>query len=471
MQYKNNRNIVPMTIWQPSLDRSKPLYLAIADAVARDVTDGILPEGARLPPQRELAWKLGVTLGTVTRAYRVAETRGFLNGEVGRGSYVRRPISASPLAVPDDQGLVDLSHAVPPPVVKPEELDAAMQFIMHDPRKMDLLDYSPPEGFHMHRKMAVTWLRLSGIDVHESQVMISAGAQLGMITVLDAIAEPGSGVMAENINYALLRTTFKNARLEPVGLAMDDEGMLPQAIEEAAAKSSARILYVVPTLQNPTTSTMTRRRRDDIVHLARKHDITIIEDDIFRLLDTRVQPPTFYDLAPERTFHITSLSKTLAPGLRIGFVVSPKGQDRLLRAFVRNMAARTVGITGEIARFWIESGMSTGILARGLEDMAHRRQIFMQVFKHHAFRCQQGAPYAWLELPAHWSPPRYAQALMSRKIRVTPSHAFELVPGQQSRNVRMCFGSPANTAVLRRALETAEALMSQREDEDYMPVA
>ena len=135
------------------------------------------------------------------------------------------------------------------------------------------------------------------------------------------------------------------------------------------------------------------------------------------------------------------------------------------------MAARTVGLTGEIARFWIESGMSTGILARGLEDMAHRRQIFMQVFKEHAFRCQQGAPYAWLELPAHWTPSRYAQALMTRKIRVTPSHAFELVPGQQSRNVRICFGAPANTGLLRRALETAEALMSQREDEDYMPVA
>jgi DNA-binding transcriptional MocR family regulator len=463
-----------MTIWQPSLDRSKPLYLAIADALARDVSDGLLPEGSRLPPQRELAWKLGVTLGTVTRAYREAETRGYLNGEVGRGSYVRKPLNASPLAASDvDQSLADLSHAVPAPVVKPEELDAAMQFVMRDPRKLDLLDYAPPEGFHMHRKMAVEWLRRSNIEVHESQVLISAGAHLGLITVLEALTEPGDRVMAEQINYALLRATFKNARLESVGLEMDDEGLLPESLEKAAQTSSARFLYVVPSLQNPTTSTMSRKRRDDIVHLARKHDLTIIEDDIFRLLDTRVQPPTFYELAPERTFHITSLSKTLAPGLRIGFVVSPKGQDRLLRAFIRNMAARTVGITGEIARYWIESGIASSILTRGVEDLAHRRQLFMQVFKDHAFRCQPGAPYAWVELPTHWSPTRYAQALMARNIKITPSHAFELVPGRvpATRHVRICFGSPSNSAKLRHALETAEEMLQNGDEEDFTPVA
>jgi DNA-binding transcriptional MocR family regulator len=464
-----------MTIWQPTLDRSKPLYLAIADALARDVSDGVLAEGSRLPPQRELAWKLGVTLGTVTRAYREAETRGFLNGEVGRGSYVKKPVNAAPLFIPatGDTAFTDLSHAVPPPVVKTEELDAAMQFIMRDPKRLDLLDYAPPEGFHMHRKMAVEWLRRSNIDVHESQVLISAGAHLGLITVLEAMTEPGDNVMAEQINYALLRATFRNAHLTSVPLAMDDEGMTPQAIEEAVATSSARMIYVVPSLQNPTTSTMSRKRRDDIVLLARKHDLTIVEDDIFRLLDTRVQPPTFYELAPERTFHITSLSKTLAPGLRIGFVVSPKGQDRLLRAFVRNMAARTVGITGEIARYWIESGTANNILARSINDLSHRRQLFMQVFKDHAFRCQPGAPYAWLQLPAHWTPTRYAQALLAQKIKITPSHAFQLMPmqGEGSRSVRICLGAPDHSGHLLVALETAEKLLGAADEEDFIPVA
>ena len=157
-----------MTIWQPELDRSKPLYLAIADAMLRDVEGGVLREGSRLPPQRDLAWKLGVTLGTVTRAYKEAEKRGLLEGEVGRGSYIRKKPTVSDCRLrPEPDGIVDLSHAIPPPIVKPEELDQAMQSVMRDPRKLDLLDYAPPEGFHMHRSMAVQWLKRSGISVSE----------------------------------------------------------------------------------------------------------------------------------------------------------------------------------------------------------------------------------------------------------------------------------------------------------------
>jgi DNA-binding transcriptional MocR family regulator len=462
-----------MTIWQPDLDRSKPLYLAIADSLARDVESGTLPEGARLPPQRDLAWKLGVTLGTVTRAYKEAETRGFLSGEVGRGSYVKRPrgVSALPATAAEDDGLIDLSHAVPPPVVKPSEFDAALQFVMRDPRKLDLLDYAPPEGFPLHRTMAVHWLRRSGIHVNESQVVISAGAHLGLITVLEALSNPGDRIMAERVNYALLRTTFRNAHITAAPLAMDEEGMLPDAVEQAIRDTQARLLYVVPTLQNPVTHTMGRPRRDAIVAVARKHDLTIVEDDIFRLLDDRVQPPTFYELAPERTFHITSLSKTLSPGLRIGFVVSPERQERLLRAHVRNMAARTVGLTGEMARYWIETDAATDILARTRQELAMRREQALAILGPERLRCAPGAPYGWLELPAHWTASRFTQALLARQIKVTPGQMFDLTPQGPSHHVRVSFGGPRSGPRTRQGLEEIAALMQQADEEDYTPVA
>ena len=461
-----------MTIWQPDLDRSKPLYLAIADAMMRDVESGILQKGARLPPQRDLAWKLGVTLGTVTRAYKEAETRGLLEGEVGRGSFVRSRAHVASLSEPSAEaaGLMDLSHAIPPPVVKSEELDAAMQSVMRDPRKLDLLDYAPPEGFHLHRRMATEWLKRSNIEVAEKDVVISAGAHLGLITVLEAIGEAGEGVFAERTNYALLRTTFKNTHLQPVSVEMDQDGMMPEALDRAAAQNKARIIYLVPTLQNPTTGTMSARRREDIVSIARKRDLTIVEDDIFRLLDARVQPPTFYELAPERTFHITSLSKTLAPGLRIGFLVSPQGQDRILRSHIRNMAARTVGITGEIARYWIESGMAQTILERSRSELESRRNLFMEIFKDSVFRCEPGAPYAWLKLPDHWSANRFTQALASRKIKVSPESVFDL-NGTGGNHIRVCFGAPRVGWQMRQAFEVIAALMQGSELDDYTPVA
>jgi DNA-binding transcriptional MocR family regulator len=462
-----------MTIWQPDLDRSKPLYIAIADAMLRDVEGGVLPEGSRLPPQRDLAWKLGVTLGTVTRAYKEAENRGLLEGEVGRGSYIRRKPQASSLTLSttEQEGIIDLSHAVPPPIVKAEELDQAMQSVMRDPRKLDLLDYAPPEGFHMHRQMAVTWLKRSNINVSENQVVISAGAHLGLITLLEAIGEGHAGVLAERTNYALLRSTFSNTHLRPVPVEMDDDGMLPDDLLAKAKQSGCRLIYLVPTLQNPTTHTMSAKRRDDIVAIARQHDLTIIEDDIFRLLDSRVQPPTFYELAPERTFHITSLSKTLAPGLRLGFVVSAQGQERALRSHIRNMAARTVGITGEIARYWIETDIASNILDRTRAELAARRNVFMEVFKDEAFRCSPGAPYGWLHLPPQWHPVRFAKAMAQHKIKVTPGNFFELEPKASSQHIRICFGHPKMTWRVREAFELIRDVMHDHDMDDFTPVA
>jgi DNA-binding transcriptional MocR family regulator len=462
-----------MTIWQPDLDRSKPLYLAIADSLSQDVAAGVLPEGTRLPPQRDLAWKLGVTLGTITRAYKEAENRGLLSGEVGRGSYVKRPRGVTALNVPasEDDGIIDLSHAVPPPIVKSSEFDAALQFIMRDPKKLSLLDYAPPEGFPLHRAMAVKWLKRSCIEAEESQVVISAGAHLGLITVLEALTNPGDHVAAERINYALLRTTFRNAHLTPVPMPMDADGLIPDALEAAAKQHPLRLLYIVPTLQNPTTHTMSRKRREEIVAVARKLDLTIIEDDIFRLLDERVQPPTFFELAPERTFHITSLSKTLAPGLRIGFVVSPKGQERLLRAHVRNMAARTVGLTGEIARYWIETDAASDILSRTLQETAVRRAQAIEILGSERFRCAPGAPFGWLELPEHWSGARFAQSLSAHKIKVTPGNAFDLAPSGPSRHIRITFGAPSSGQRARHGFETIAELLQEHEEDDYTPVA
>ncbi len=462
-----------MTLWTPTLDRSKPLYLAIADAMTHDVEAGTLAKGDRLPPQRDLAWKLGVTLGTVTRAYKEAEQRGLLTGEVGRGSYIRhvQPVTALPQQSQEQQNVVDLTHAIPPPVVSVQEFDAALNSVMRDPRKLDLLDYAPPDGFALHKTMAAQWLKRSGIYASEKDIFITAGAHLGLITVLEALTEPGESIMAETVNYALLRTTFANAHLETLALDMDHEGLTPEALDQAARTGTSRLLYLVPTLQNPTTSTMSHQRREEIVSIARKYNITIIEDDIFRLLDARVQPPTFYTLAPERTYHISGLSKTLAPGLRIGFVVTPEGQDRVMRNHIRTMAARTVGITGEIARYWIESDIATTILDRTRHELAARRATFMEVFAGCTFRCEPGAPYAWLELPDYWTAPRFASALLAQRIKVSPGSLFQLNRNIPSRHIRVCFGNPQPAWQNRKAYETIRDMMMNSDEDEFTPVA
>ena len=206
-------------------------------------------------------------------------------------------------------------------------------------------------------------------------------------------------------------------------------------------------------------------------HVIDRNNLTIIEDDIFRLLDQRLQPPTFYSLAPERTYHITSLSKTLAPGLRIGFVATPPGRAQFLRLRQRAAGARVTGLTAEVARYWLETDVADHIMRRVVGEMAARRNIFREVFSKHTFICEPGAPYGWLSLPSHWSPLCFASAALSHNIKITPGSAFSFGPQALDHGVRICFGPPATAHDLRGALVKIRDLMGEDPEDDFTPVA
>jgi DNA-binding transcriptional MocR family regulator len=462
-----------MTIWKPELPEGKPLYLAIADALAADIAAGTLKPGEKLPPQRELAWALKVTLGTVTRAYKEAEIRGLLAGEVGRGSYVRQKTSmgeALNLSA-DVSDAIDFSQSVPPPIHAKSEFDAALEHVMRQPSRLDLLDYMQPEGHALHRAMGAAWLARSSIKVSEAEVIVTAGAHMGLIACLSTILEPGEALLAENLNYPSLKPTARTLGLTVVPLDMDEEGLSIDQLAQAARLGESKCLYIVPTLQNPTTSTLSRARREAIVEIARRHNLTIIEDDIFRLLDDRLQPPTLYELAPERTWHITSLSKTLAPGLRIGFVATPPGRSDLFRNQQRVASGRAIGLTAEMARYWMETDIAANLLKRIQSELAIRRGIFQECFAGVSYRCEPGAPCAWLPLPGQWSGGRFANALRARHIKVSPGSVFALGNRAEDRAIRIAFGHPQSRDDMRRGLAVIRALLEEAPEESFSPVA
>jgi DNA-binding transcriptional MocR family regulator len=462
-----------MTIWTPQLQSGQPIYLSIADALARDIKKGTLPPGTKLPPQRDLAWRLKVTLGTVTRAYKEAEIRGLLSGEVGRGSYVRGTAGPAPIAPRPDEAstIADLSHAVPPPVYLHDEFDAALAYVMREPSRLGLLDYTPSEGHAHYLAMGVKWLKRSGIDVAEDDLIMTPGAYLGIVACLSALTQPGDGVMAEALNYTAMRPIMQRHGLAARPLEMTPQGLDLVSLERMAKEGQARILYIVPTLQNPTTVTMPRERRDAIVDIARRYNLTIIEDDLFRLLDDRLQPPTFYELAPERTYHITSLSKSLAPGLRIGFVATPKGQAQLLKAQQKSAGARVTGLTAEMARYWIETDIAGNLLSRVVAELGERRRMLCETFVGTSFMCEPGAPYAWVNLPPQWSGRRFAATALTRNVKVSPGAAFALTAKTHDRAIRVCFGQPATRDALRAALMKIRELMSEVPEDDFTPMA
>lgn len=463
-----------MTNWLPELAPDRPRYLAIAEAMRADLMNGTLKPGERMPTHRDLAYRLGVTTGTVTRGYAEAEKLGILVGEVGRGSYLRLPAAQpQPYAAPAQQNdqNTDLSQAAPPMVVPPEELDRALRQIIASPSRTDLLDYTPAEGHPLHRAMGVTWLKRSGIEVPESQVIVTAGAHAALISTLAALTQHGDQFLVESLNYPTIKPIARHLGITPTALDLDDEGLVPASLEQAARSGQARILYLVPTLQNPTTITLSLERRTAIVEIARRCNLTIIEDDIFRLLDPRLQPPTIYALAPERTWHITSISKTLAAGLRVGFVATPPGKaDQLIR-HQTVASGRAVGLAAEVARHWIESDAADRILAAIILENAARRDIALEIFRERTISCRKAAPFLWLKLPAHWQPADFTRAAQDRGIRITPGSAFSFQPSGNAQGVRICFGGTVTRDRLAQALRTLNSLLDEHPGDEFHAVA
>lgn len=468
------RNIVLMTIWLPQLRRERPLYIEIADGIRQDLLRGTLKPGDRLPPQRDLAFRLGVTTGTVTRAYAEAEKLGLLSGEVGRGSYLRAPgAQAQPFAAlaSTKSGHIDLTQASPPRVYAAQDLDTALHQIMASGSRLDLLDYTPPEGHPLHRAMGVTWLGRSGISVAESDVVVTAGAHAGLIACLAAISQHGDRMFVESLNYPTIKPIARHLGITLVPIELDSGGMVPESLERAARAGEARLLYIVPTLQNPTTSTLSHDRRLAIADIARRYGITIVEDDIFRLLDPRLQPPTLFSLAPDRTYHITSISKTLSPGLRVGFVAAPSGKSEILIRHQTVASGRAVGLAAEVARYWIEGDTAGAILNAIINENVARRALALDLLRGHDVQCAPSSPYLWLKLPEAWTPGDFARALDERGVKVTPGTAFGIDRRSDDQGVRICLGGTVTRLDLSEALLRVNTLLDEDPAERFTQVA
>jgi DNA-binding transcriptional MocR family regulator len=462
-----------MTSWVPNLDRDRPRYVAIADAIASDLAAGRLKSGDRLPPHRELAWKLGVTVGTVTRAYQEAEKRGLLTGEVGRGSFVRDPAPAAAalksLIAGPQSGILDMQTASPPRVRLQSEFADALAEIGRDPDFEDLLDYGPPGGHYRHRQTGARWLARAGIEVPPERVFISAGAQAGLIACLASIAASSERMLIEPLSYPTMRPICRQLGLALKPLEADENGIVPEVLDEMARRGEGRFVYLVPTLHNPTTITTPKDRREEIAAVAKRHDLIIVEDDVFRYLADD-PPPTLYSLAPERTYHIQSLSKTMAPGLRVGFMALPSGSvsDVVRQQLI--LGGRPVSLSVELARQWVESGAAERILRAIWTESKARREIALDVLGRHELSCEPGALYLWLALPGRWRPAEFANAAQALGIKMTPGTAFAMDHAAPNR-ARLCLGPASSREALREGLQRLRALMERGPVEEFQTMA
>jgi DNA-binding transcriptional MocR family regulator len=453
-----------MTLWAPALPSHPDLkYQALVDAIQRDIDAGVLPPGTRLPAQRDLAGSLGVAIGTVTRAYSLAEERGLVSCEVGRGTFVRRrEPSESVREEGEDPSLLDLAKGRFARDTKHPTLGKAIESLARR-RDLDAMvdHYHPAIGMERHRVAGAAWIRRIGLDVDPARVIITNGAQHGAATVLAAIAEPGSTVLTEEITYSGIKAVATLQHLQLRGLPLDRHGLRPDAFEAACRDGNPRILICMPTLQNPTGRTMPLERRREIAAIAQAHGVAILEDDVNGFLPREPLPP-LATLAPANTYYITGTSKSLAPGLRVGYLVAPAHRVERIAATIRATTWFTAPLMAELMTDWIRSGVADEVVEwKRLEIEARYAMAatllgpWLQPDGPVSFHC-------WLPLPDPWRTETFVAQARARGVLVTSAEEFTIGRESAPHAVRVCLGSTLSREQLDEGLKRLAELLAQK---------
>lgn len=450
-----------MTQWRPdpALIR-RPAYLSLADQIARAIHDGRLANGERLPTHRALADKLRLSVQTVSRAYEELIRRGLVVGEIGRGSFVQtQRREPDPPYLPERPGeVIDLS--ILKPVCEPmhlERLKQALVWLAEALPASSALSFRPNMVFPRHRAVAVEWLKACGLEVSPQNVTLTNGATGGMTVALMSVAPPGSTVATEAIGHHTLVPLARYLGFNLQGLPIDDEGIVPAALDEACMQTDIRAVFVQPSVINPTASLMGSVRRAELAEVARRHDIAVIENDVLGPLVQDRAPPLAH-FAPERTLYVTSFSKITVPGLRIGYLAAPDRYAAAVanRHLVTNWMATPM--VAEIATRWVSDGTAMELVRWQREAIRRRLAIATEVLGAVAFRSHRDGLHLWLPLPDGRAEEGFVAQARLQGVAIAPGASFRIAEGTWQPAVRISLGSTTESE-LRTGLGAVNRLL------------
>ncbi|NCC69091.1 MAG: PLP-dependent aminotransferase family protein, partial [Clostridia bacterium] len=306
------------------IDTDKSLYIAVADALERDIRLEILKAGEKLPAQRALAKKVGVNVTTITRAYKEAEKRGLVTSIVGSGTYVSSDLGFNPSLLnteKDKKRLIEMGLVLPLYQIEPDIGDI-LKRVLHRNDLNKFMEYTSPQGLLRHRQTGSEWVKRFGVGANAENIIVAAGAQHALICIFSSLFQPGDRVAADCLTYPGVKTAAKICGVQLEAVEMDEEGMTPQGLTAICNRQDIRGVYTVSAMQNPTNAIMSAERRASVAEVINKYDLILIEDDLYRCLSPE-PPTTLTQLVPEQSIYLAGTSKAFYAGLRICFVAAP----------------------------------------------------------------------------------------------------------------------------------------------------
>ncbi|SDJ75614.1 MULTISPECIES: PLP-dependent aminotransferase family protein [Bradyrhizobium] len=442
---------------------SKFEYLKLADTVAVEIANGALKPGDRLPPQRSFAYERKIAVSTASRVYTELLRRGLVVGEVGRGTFVsgetRRGVSS--LTEPRGQR-IDLEVNYPLLPTQSAMIARSLEGLER-PEALDVaLRQTSITGTQAARTISAEFLSRGDWSPGADQFVFTANGRQCIAAALAAVVPSGGRCGVEALTYPFIKDIAARLGVTLVPLTMDEEGVRPDAVQKAHREAHLSALYIQPTIQNPLGMTMPPGRRADLVRVVEKLGLPIIEDTVYSFLGDEAPLAA---LAPDTCIVLDSLSKKVAPGLAVGFIVSPPRLRERIMASVRSGGWTASGFALAAGTRMMGDGTVSELVRLKRIDAARRQQMAAKYLAGFEVQANIQSYHLWLTLPPHWRSQTFVAAAARRDIALTPSTTFAVAPGHAPNAVRLALGAPS-TEQLDTALRTLGGLLTEKEDFD-----
>ncbi|CDY79353.1 Transcriptional regulator GabR of GABA utilization (GntR family with aminotransferase-like domain) [Caballeronia glathei] len=439
-------------------------YKRLVKAIASDIESSALGSGARLPPQREVAADLEISVQTVTNAYKELERQGLIRCEVGRGSFVAARVTetmSNYMLDTAERSVVDFSIAR---IIHTPEHDAMWRKVCASLATLDdqpwIRAIRPIAGFEHHRQAGVQWLASLNMPANPDTLLVTNGAAHGIFLALASTVGPGDTVLCENLTDHGVIGSANVLGFTLKGLEIDEHGIRPEHFEEMCDSERVSALVCTPTLNNPTVALMPDSRRRAIARIAERYGVYVIEDDVYGALPAKAQTP-ISSLIPELSFYCTSMTKSVLSGLRTGYLTMPRRLALRAESVLRVSSWMATSPVAEIATRWIMDGTAQRLVEIQRERLAARQAVVRDLLGAYVLGSHPQALSVWLRVPDYWQADRITRELRNRDIAVTSPDPFLVRGAERPNAVRLCVGAEVSETAFRAAVETMREVYGQ----------
>jgi len=436
--------------WLPHLASGVVKYQAVAEALGTAIKEGSLQPGDRLPPQRELATRLGVDLTTVTRAYDVARRRGLIEARGRAGSFVRKRETIDVRALSSVDAGMNMPPELPGRQLAQSISDATSALLLTESPLR--LQYQSAGGSVQDRAVAAALFKQAGLETKAEQVVITAGGQNALHAILGHLVEPGDVVACATHVYPGFRGLAERLGARLTALDVIDADHLRALCEVSPPKA----LYVVPTNDNPTTRTLSLSERLALAVVADEFGVKVIEDDAYGAL--AAEPiVAITSFIPHLGWYIASTSKIISPALRVAFVRVPNVAHALrIAGDVHETIIMAPPLNVAILGRWIAEGTYDRLIASMRAEASIRQSVAREWLQGSEYDVHPEGYHLWLHLPAALRTRELADLMRPTGLSVIAAEQFAAGPKHASA-VRVSLGGPISYDQLRSGLEVLHA--------------